>query len=1801
MVLMRAKIGHVPDARKSPSEYPQKCAAFFVCILKILIFDDQNTKPPNMSHLKFKFAGTSLGVPPQTAAATARTLPTVEVTEYEVMTRRSSDEPLIEIDAQVDDVFEFVMDDDSQWFVRAEDLADNLRRSDQARGIETDPKVIVIPAQFETQTGTRNLLTEAAKHKLMRFYTNWAKREAAVVIAGMMESKLRTGLHRLGKDFELLELPDFTDRPSEPYLLLLHGTGSDVVGAFKSFAARDSSVWDKIYDAYDGRVLAFEHKTWSESPLKNTRDLLESLPEGITLDIISHSRGGLIGEILARFSEDVELSEKLQKAFSDEVQLLGELGEVQQLIKAKKPKVGKFVRVACPTGGTALMGKRLDVWLNVMLNSLLLIPGVSGNPVYEFLSDFIKAVVHERLDAKTLPGLASMMPGSPLVKLLNQSEKKLGSSLYVISGDARTGKLFGKLMVLVGDLFFREEHDLVVPVNSMRIGVPRLEPVWEYFSTEEVVNHFRYFQNPGSRRAIHTALTAQHLLEDDFRTIWPSVHMTRKLKTVPVYQPGRPTVFLLPGIMGTHLRRDQLRIWVHYMELAAGGLYDLKIQDENIHPDGLHDPSYADLAEFLSRKDYNVVPWGFDWRNDLLQSAKQLRDDIWKYLDKEDSQKSKAPVSFIAHSMGGLLLRTTFAKYPDLYKRLAGRPHFRVLLLGVPLEGSWAIARVLAGRDRLIQKVALLDLIHSKRELLSVISQYPGLLQLLPRNDRNIQQFFDYWKQNPDEYPPLPGNAPKYLEDLKKLPEGPSWDPQVFKYIAGKDDQTPDDILIEGGKLQVRATPEGDGRVPWATIPKALEEATYFVPVSHGDIPDHQPAFEAFAELLEKGATDLLSRRKPVSRSAAVETWMPEEDVVEYPASIDIDDVIGGRKSRTSTAPTAATVQVSLTHGDLSYSRHPLIAGHFKGDAILYAESVIDKHLGYKLSMRYELGYYAEEIGQNIILIPQKEGFKGGIVIGLGNFGELTASKLKTSLHSALVNYLLKLSEESPANADRREVGISTLLIGSGFGSLLIGDCVKAVFDAVLEVNKQARSQNSDKLPLIRHVEIVELYRYKVVQCLRFIRHLSHDSRYSAFQLSEQPVRSVAGRRDRVPDEINSEWWHRIKISLADNGNPDGAARFNRPIVFTSITDRSRAEEKILDTNRVIVDELVQEAARYTGANPGLSKALFELLVPNEFKNYTSELRNMVLIVDKETARYPWELMTGAGRGEEQPIAVKAGLLRQLSTSNFRLQVESAGGDKVLVIGDPLLEGVYPQLPGARQEAENVADLLQRQGYVVKAHIGSKPMHAVIDLLSQPFQIMHFAAHGIANDPHTGQTGIVLGPNTILTPSVFKQMRYVPDIVFVNCCSLGQIKPEQEKYLQAKYEVAASVGCQLIEMGVRAVIVAGWEVEDVAARHFSELLYQQLLAGTAFGKAVSNARATIFNEHPGNNTWGAYQCYGDPFYVLKKIRKDNAQSKSNLADAEEAVTELSNFLNGIDVAGMRAANKEALLKKVREWENTVEKFYSDGRVTELIADAYAKAGDLKTAVVRYERLFQLEVANYSVRALEQCLNLRARLLSEQTDPQAGDVNREEIVSKVNGYIQEIEVINRIHPTSERLSLIGSAYKRAFLMLRSPDYLKKTEKAYFDSLQYYQTNPGSSPNMYYPFFNWATAYALLEVAGHKPSKRKQPSAADVERALAEAMGLDARKPDFWNKTAPSMGYAYQLIKASEPAEIERLIEQLADNFREAWVKEGNESNRKSHLDQFRFIIHALSLVKDKEAVAAKIAAFEAAIARIEVIH
>ena len=71
-------------------------------------------------------------------------------------------------------------------------------------------------------------------------------------------------------------------------------------------------------------------------------------------------------------------------------------------------------------------------------------------------------------------------------------------------------------------------------------------------------------------------------------------------------------------------------------------------------------------------------------------------------------------------------------------------------------------------------------------------------------------------------------------------------------------------------------------------------------------------------------------------------------------------------------------------------------------------------------------------------------------------------------------------------------------------------------------------------------------------------------------------------------------------------------------------------------------------------------------------------------------------------------------------------------------------------------------------------------------------------------------TGMIIGDDMVLSPREVKQMRSVPELVFINCCHLGLIEPspaQDDKALNLRNDynlIAANVATEFIEMGVRA-------------------------------------------------------------------------------------------------------------------------------------------------------------------------------------------------------------------------------------------------------------------------------------------------------------------------------------------------------------------------------------------------------------
>ena len=177
-------------------------------------------------------------------------------------------------------------------------------------------------------------------------------------------------------------------------------------------------------------------------------------------------------------------------------------------------------------------------------------------------------------------------------------------------------------------------------------------------------------------------------------------------------------------------------------------------------------------------------------------------------------------------------------------------------------------------------------------------------------------------------------------------------------------------------------------------------------------------------------------------------------------------------------------------------------------------------------------------------------------------------------------------------------------------------------------------------------------------------------------------------------------------------------------------------------------------------------------------------------------------------------------------------------------------------------------------------------------------------------------------------------MRWTPELVFINCCHLGktQAKPRFN-------ELAANLGVQFIRMGVKAVVAAGWAVDDAAALLFAQTFYNHMLAGETFGDAVQAAREEIWTRFPSVNTWGVYQVYGDPGFRLRD--EDSASLPVRVRPYHlpcELIADLENLAEPIRVQSGTTA----------KWEGEAASFLA--RNPEARRDDWRKRADVAAAL-----------------------------------------------------------------------------------------------------------------------------------------------------------------------------------------------------------------------------------------------------------
>ncbi|AWA29889.1 hypothetical protein HYN48_07250 [Flavobacterium magnum] len=1698
--------------------------------------------------------------------------------------------------ADKDKYYQFVYDDNTSWMADGDTLQELFGEVPQTRGgkIETS-----LP--LELASGAQRGVVGSIVLKLIHVFAKPAGDKLVGDIATRLENKqlsaTREGLHIVKRDFTLQYYA--TDKKAiaddKPILLFVHGTNSNTEGAFGGLA--QNRVFDEMYNLYSGNVLAYQHRTLTASPLQNTVDLVKALPDKCTLHLITHSRGGLIGDLLSKYAAGKFFGEQELALFKKEgrKQDLKSIAELESLFRDKRISVEKFVRVASPSAGTLLASDRMDHILNVFFN----IAGTTS-VFADVLHDLISAVLKEKSNINVLPGLEAMHPQSIFIKALNARSPGSeidGSSLIVISGNGRLSLSFRGLLVILGKLFYRQRSDLVVNTDSMYLGVCRSGSIQYFFDEGTNVDHIHYFNNQRTLQALLNALkTAPGNTVNGYKRV-PQLEIPASDRGVlgidggelhPATTPPsgkRPVVLLLPGIMGSNIYDEKSRMWLNYWGILKGDLSHMTDLDgKDIRARSIIKSSYNKLYLQLS-KQYDVVIFPFDWRKPMKDAAAELNKKITELL------KLSVQIKIIGHSMGGVLVRDFIVYHRETWEILNRRSGFRLLFLGSPLNGSHRIPAVLFGMDGIINKLSFLDMKHSKKELVSFFTSLPGILSLLPFSKGEGMDYADIelWKKmrsgmNDDAWPLPPVGAgtkerlkefAAYRDEVLSASSGIDYTNMV--YIAGQDKATPCGFSITGGRLVFNYTREGDQSVTWATgIPaKMIElEQVYYVDVTHGDLANDDKIFSGIEEILSRGSTNRLSKKRPVFRDTQKTFTINEH------TDFDLSETGLERSIMGTTAVTEAVVSrnpliVSVSHGDLAYASFPVLAGHFNGDAILQAEKAIDHNLNSMLQYKHRMGGYPGPIGTYEVIYKRDPFFEGAIIVGLGEPEKLTAYMLSKSVAIGAANYLIGMPS---GNTGYKTVGISALLIGTGYGNLSIENSIKAVIEGVNNANSTVAALDCG-YPQITNIEFIEQCETNTISALFALKNIECcDNETYNIKMETARIRKLFGCRKTLPVQNSEEWWNRLAIRtepIYRNGkNPatdEGGTYQGKKLIFSASTGDARDEVSELHSNTAITDSFLKEISVGGQWSDAVAKSLFELLIPNAFKNQLKRKGHITWILDKDSASYPWELLQDSSV-KARPLCIDAGMIRQLSTRDFTPKIEGIISEKALIIADPELGGFLPQLEQAREEGEVVKRQMDMKGWANLSLIGSDYSDIVKVLYTDSYKIVHIAGHGIYDPENTFSSGIVLGNNIFLTPADIQQLPVVPELVFVNCCHLGAVSSVDDKFVRDRYRLAANIGTELIEMGVRAVVVAGWQVADDAAREFAEIFYENLFAGETFGVAVRKARSRIYDpKKPNDNTWGAYQCYGDPYYKLSNRTADPIKNKNYIIE-EQVYIDLFNLLNQLDV---RYTKKQKVLDKLaRITADRKRAGLSSARIDETEAMIYYELAMYDAADMKFRELKGWDDAAFSVNALHKFFsNCTYKAFKEYLDDNANRASAEKQIRDVLKHLQNLQDINA---TAERHALMGSAYKRLAYMEGT---LSKKRSLIEHAIISYRDAYQKSKRIY-PL-NTLLIYDVILHFG-KEKRTKKPDSRELEDYIAILKDTAAQPlqsaldMDYWDNTDPTGMMLALLFLDAENAAQDGPWDRLFEMGSELRRRFGSVGKKQAELYNFELMINALDM-------------------------
>lgn len=319
-----------------------------------------------------------------------------------------------------------------------------------------------------------------------------------------------------------------------------------------------------------------------------------------------------------------------------------------------------------------------------------------------------------------------------------------------------------------------------------------------------------------------------------------------------------PKVYVLPGLLGSKLgtrtQRGTELLWLEPPNVLAGKLVQLAIgKRRSLRCLGAMLPGYLKLKLILQIAGFEVHLHAYDWRKSVRDLGRELAGALQADAARE--------VALVAHSMGGLVARCAL-------KSLAGAKVTRVIQLGAPNQGSYALVQALRACYPTLRKLGAVDHLHSAEQLVQLaFRSFYSLYEMVPPPvfTPNLNLY------NIDDWPrdALRPHAER-LKLGRRIQRHLLSADRRCHVIAGVGQSTVTGIERRGEQFIYRYTDDGDG-----TVARPLAEWSgaqhWYVAEAHGQLPRNTVVCEAIVDLLRNETTARLQNDWHVSGAAPVE------------------------------------------------------------------------------------------------------------------------------------------------------------------------------------------------------------------------------------------------------------------------------------------------------------------------------------------------------------------------------------------------------------------------------------------------------------------------------------------------------------------------------------------------------------------------------------------------------------------------------------------------------------------------------------------------------------------------------------------------------------------------------------------------------------------------------------------------------------------------------------------------------------------------------------------------------------------